>query len=141
VDYEVTVRLLNAPQNTRPDFSATAKIITAIRRHVLAVPIIALTVRSNTPVANVDSAVTFGKEPVKPVGIKDVEGVFVVNPDNRVTFRQVRVGVAGEKYFEVLGGLRPGERIVSGTYQTIRTLKDSVKVRPLHATSTDSAAR
>ena len=28
VDYEVTIRLLNAPKDTRPDFSATAKVIT-----------------------------------------------------------------------------------------------------------------
>ena len=27
VDYEVTIQLLNAPQETRPDFSATAKVV------------------------------------------------------------------------------------------------------------------
>jgi len=55
--------------------------------------------------------------------------VFVVGKDNRVTFRPVKVGIAGEKYFEVLSGLRPGERIVAGTYQAIRELKDSTLVR------------
>src|SRR5215208_4007034 len=47
VDYEVTIQLLNAPAETRPDFSATAKIITDKRTSVLSVPIIALTVREN----------------------------------------------------------------------------------------------
>src|SRR5215475_10710829 len=42
VDYEVTIQLLNAPQETRPDFSATAKVITDKRASVLSVPIIAL---------------------------------------------------------------------------------------------------
>src|SRR5215467_4304167 len=45
VDYEVTIQLLNAPHETRPDFSATAKVITDKRASVLSVPIIALTVR------------------------------------------------------------------------------------------------
>jgi len=55
--------------------------------------------------------------------------VFVVGKDNRVTFRPVKVGIAGEMYFEVLSGLKPGERIVAGTYQAIRELKDSALVR------------
>src|SRR3989449_1117624 len=45
IDYEVTIQLLNAPPDTRPDFSATAKIITSTRNNVLSIPIIALTVR------------------------------------------------------------------------------------------------
>jgi HlyD family secretion protein len=55
--------------------------------------------------------------------------VFVVGTDNRVTFRPVKVGIAGERYFEVLDGLQPGQRIVAGTYQAIRELKDSTLVR------------
>ncbi len=53
----------------------------------------------------------------------------MVGADDRVTFRPVRVGIAGEKYFEVLSGLRAGERIVGGTYQAIRELRDSALVR------------
>ena len=68
------------------------------------------------------------------VGKRDVEGVFVVGTDNKVTFRPVRVGIAGEKYFEVLDGLKPGERIVAGTYQAIRELKDGQLVRELTQT-------
>src|SRR5690606_28661546 len=45
VDYEVTIQLDEPPADTRPDFSATAKVVTAVRRNVLSVPIIALTVR------------------------------------------------------------------------------------------------
>ncbi len=130
VDYEVTIRLLNPPKDTRPDFSATAKIITATRKNVLAIPIIALTVRENQALQNADTAVGLG--PAKPkveVGKKDVEGVFVVGPDNKVTFRPVKVGIAGENDFEVLSGLKEGERIVAGTYQAIRDLKDGMVVR------------
>jgi HlyD family secretion protein len=130
VDYQVTIRLLNVPKDTRPDFSATAKIITDTRKNVLAIPIIALTVRENQNVQNADTAVGLGRpKPKVEVGKKDVEGVFVVGADNKVTFRPVKVGIAGEKDFEVLDGLKEGERIVAGTYQAIRDLKDGMLVR------------
>ena len=55
--------------------------------------------------------------------------IFVVDATNKVTFRPVKVGIAGEKYFEVLSGVKDGERIVGGTYQAIRELKDGTVVR------------
>ncbi len=130
VDYEVTIQLVNAPPETRPDFSATAKVITDMRQSVLSIPIIALTVRENEPLAREDTAVGLGRpRPATEVGKKDVEGVFIVGADNKVTFRPVKVGIAGEKHFEVVTGLRQGERIVAGTYQAIRELKDGALVR------------
>jgi HlyD family secretion protein len=130
IDYEVTVQLLNQPTDTRPDFSATAKIVTDIRNKVLSIPIIALTVRENEKLTSADTAVGLGKAaPVKQVGKKDVEGVFVVGKDNKVTFREVKVGIAGDKYFEVLSGVTDGDKIVGGTYQAIRELKDGALVR------------
>jgi HlyD family secretion protein len=128
IDYEVTIQLLNAPPETRPDFSATAKIITQTRTAALSIPIIALTVREDS--VKPDTALTLAKRaPAKEVGRRDVEGVFVVGANNKVTFRPVRVGIAGEKYFEVLTGLKEGENIVGGTYQAIRELKDGATVR------------
>ena len=130
VDYEVTIQLLNAPPDTRPDFSATAKVITDKRTNVLSVPIIALTVRENQALQNGDTAVGLGKgRPTKDLNKKDVEGVFVIGTDNKVTFRPVKVGIAGEKHFEVTSGLKEGEKIVAGTYQAIRELKDGALVR------------
>ncbi|MDB4880285.1 MAG: secretion protein HlyD family protein [Gemmatimonadetes bacterium] len=129
VDYEVTIQLLNTPPETRPDFTATAKIITASVKNRLSIPIIALTVRENEEL-KADTAVGLGKaRPSKEVGKKDVEGVFVVGTDNKVTFRPVKVGIAGEKYFEVVSGLKPGDKIVAGTYQAIRELKDGALIR------------
>jgi HlyD family secretion protein len=130
VDYEVTIQLLNVPPETRPDFSATAKIVTDSRRNVLSIPIIALTVRENETVQSGDTAIGLGKpKPKKEVGKKDVEGVFVVGSDNKVTFRPVKRGITGEKHFEVLSGLKENERIVAGTYQAIRELKDGALVK------------
>jgi HlyD family secretion protein len=138
IDYEVTIRLLNPPKDTKPDFSATAKIITDSRKQVLSIPIIALTVRENEALATKDTVQRPGSrtETTKQVGKKDVEGVFVVGTDNKVTFTPVRVGIAGEKHFEVLSGLKEGDRIVGGTYQAIRDLKDGTLVRDMKQADT-----
>ena len=135
VDYEVTVRLVNPPDETRPDFSATAKVVTDARKSALSVPIIALTVRENESTSGADSAPARGRQPAKEVGKRDVEGVFVVGKDNKVAFRPVKVGIAGEKYFEVVGGVREGETIVAGTYQAIKDLKDGALIRTAPADS------
>src|SRR5205814_7674240 len=90
----------------------------------------ALTVRENEALQKGDTAVGLGKaKPTKEVGKKDVEGVFVVGKDNKVTFRPVKVGIAGEKHFEVISGIKAGDKIVAGTYQAIRELKDGALVR------------
>ncbi len=131
VDYEVVVQLVNAPNETRPDFSATAKVITDVRTKVLSIPIIALTVREDSAIVNGDTAqAPAGRKAAgKQVGKRDVEGVFVVNTGNTVSFRPVKVGIAGDRYFEVLGGLKAGDRIVSGTYQAIRELHEGAIVK------------
>jgi HlyD family secretion protein len=140
VDYEVTIQLVDAPPATRPDFSATAKIITDSRRSVLSIPIIALTVREHEVLPDADApAVAMGPNKTDEFAKKDAEGVFVVGADNKVTFRPVKVGIAGEKFFEVVDGLKPGEKIVAGTYQAIRELKDGALVRQMQEPASTTA--
>jgi len=132
VDYEVRVQLIDPPLDTRPDFSATAKIVWDARKNVLSIPIIALTVREHEANENRDSAaVVLGKKATKDIAQKDVKSVFVVGKDNRVSFRPVKVGIPGEEYFEVLSGLQEGETVVAGSYQAIRTLHDSTTVKEM----------
>jgi HlyD family secretion protein len=126
VDYDVEVTLDRPPQDIRPDLSATAKIITATRDSTLSIPIIALTVREHKPISTENAPVDTTKAK------KETEGVFVVD-GGTAQFRPVKVGIAGEEYFEVLEGLREGDTIVAGPYQTIRDLKDSSKVRAMKA--------
>jgi HlyD family secretion protein len=127
VDYHVEVTLNHPPADVRPDLSATARIVTDTRAGVLTIPIIALTVRENTPLSTETrptdtSAVTRHK--------RVTEGVFVIQK-GVVTFRPVRVGIAGDEYFEVREGLKEGELIAAGPYQAIRDLKDGTRVRKM----------
>jgi len=135
VDYEVEITLDDPPQDVRPDLSATARIVTDTRSQALSIPIIALTVREHTPLSTearpVDSAAA-GKK-------KELEGVFVVN-DGKAAFRPVKVGIAGDEYFEVVDGVAPGDTIVAGPYQAIRDLKEGAAVRPSRQPS-DTARR
>src|SRR5439155_538838 len=104
VDYEVEVTLDKPPADTRPDLSATARIVTDTRKQVLSIPIIALTVRENKPVSTEN-------RPVDTTGAhkkKEAEGVFTVK-DGVASFHAVKVGIAGDEYFEVTDGLKEGE--------------------------------
>src|SRR5881409_1317964 len=95
VDYQVEITLTNPPGDVRPDLSATARIVTDTRKQALSIPIIALTVRENTPV----STETRGGPPIvrrdtsAPSKKKETEGVFVVQ-NGKATFRPVKVGIA-----------------------------------------------
>jgi HlyD family secretion protein len=154
VDYEVIVTLDNPPAGVRPDLSATARIITDTRTGTLSVPIIALTVREPKDTLAADTTAGAGsKRPAAnaPAGAgtdtasgraKEIEGVFVVDTTTMIVrFRAVRVGIAGDEYFELLGGVREGETIVAGPYQAIRDLRNQTKVRNSGGNRGPQAAR
>ncbi len=130
VDFDVEITLDNPPAGVRPDLSATSRIITDTRTQATAIPIISLTVRQHEELPN-------ELKPEQPAGKvapkeKDREGVFVVQ-NGVAMFRAVKVGIAGDEYFEVLDGLKVGDSIVAGPYQAVRDLKDSTKVRTAKA--------
>src|SRR5438094_397608 len=126
VDYQAEITLTSPPADVRPDLSATARIVTDTRKQALSIPIIALTVRENKPLSTENRPVDTATARKK----KEAEGVFVVDKGT-ATFRPVKVGIAGDEYFEVLDGLKEGETIVAGPYQAIRDLKDGARVRAL----------
>jgi HlyD family secretion protein len=127
VDFDVEITLDMPPAEVRPDLSCTARIVTDTRENALSIPIIALTVRDHERVPNENNPALDTMTRRRP-GEREEEGVFLVQ-NGLATFRPVKVGIAGDEYFEVLDGLRGGETIVAGTYQAIRDLKDGGKVR------------
>jgi HlyD family secretion protein len=145
VDYEVEITLANPPSDVRPDLSATARIVTDTRKQALAIPIIALTVRENTPVSTEQRPARGTAQAATPSADstkrnaqggtkKEAEGVFLVH-NGVATFHTVKVGIAGEEYFEVVEGVHQGDTIVAGPYQAIRDLKEGARVRPSRESS------
>lgn len=124
VDFDVEITLADPPLDIRPDLSTTARIVTDVQEDVLAIPIIALTVRDHEVLPNENI-----EQDSAAVGhSKETEGVFIVR-DGLASFIPVEVGIAGEEHFQVLSGLQEGDSIVAGPYQAIRDLSDSTKVR------------
>lgn len=119
VDFEVRITLADPPSGIRPDLSATADIVTDTRQEALAIPIIALTLQDADDLPE-------GWRDRLAEGMRaaeQVEGVFRAT-GGEARFQPVRVGVAGDNYFEVLAGLSAGDTVVSGSYQAIRDLSD-----------------
>ena len=148
-NFKVVVTLDEAAPDIRPGFTCTAEISTATRANAVAVPIQALTVReieydkAGAVVPRVRPAPTsrfsFGPAaqpatPAAPAELpvghtrKEVEGVFVIR-DGKAVFTSVDVGIAGERYFEVTAGLKEGDRVITGPFESVRNLYDADEVR------------
>jgi HlyD family secretion protein len=138
VDFDVEITLKKPPAEIRPDLSCTARIITDTRDNALSIPIIALTVRDHEKIPSESEGAPQVDTLAARFKKKEAEGVFVVR-NGVAAFRPVKVGVAGDEYFEVVDGLREGETIVAGTYQAIRDLKDGAKVRAADTTKAREA--
>jgi len=122
--FRVVIALDQPPRDLRPELSASADVVTEVRRGVLSVPILAMTVRGGRPAGG-------GRG-------RGNEGVFVVR-DSRAVFVPVEVGIAGEQHFEILRGLRPGETVVAGPYEAVRALKEGDLVRAAAAVPAGAA--
>ncbi len=125
IDFEVVITLINPGVELRPDLSATADIITDRVTGALSVPIIALTVRDPE---TVETTGIPSEEDMADDEVLEIEGVFLIR-DGIASFTEVTVGIAGQEYFEVLNGVSEGDSIVSGPYQTIRTLRSGDPVK------------
>ncbi|MCH7991716.1 MAG: efflux RND transporter periplasmic adaptor subunit [Gemmatimonadetes bacterium] len=128
IDFEVVLRLEASDAPLRPDLSATAEVVVERRTDVVAVPIIALTIRDLERDSTQEGSNANDGER------EDVEGVFVVT-EGTVSFTPVEIGIAGQEYFEILSGLVAGDTVVAGPYQRIRQLRDGDAVRDSEGTS------
>lgn len=136
-DFKVVVTLTNPPENVRPGLSTTAKIKTAEKKNVLAIPIQALAVRTRKDLEEAakntkkESGVTLAAPPPPAAGDPkkdEVQGVFVVN-GKKAIFRPVETGITGVTDIEVTKGLKQGDEIVVGSYKALRTLKPESNVK------------
>src|SRR5437773_471073 len=138
-DFKVVVTLTNPPENLRPGLSTTAKIKTAERKNVVAIPIQALAVRTRKDLEEAakkakdqgSSGVTLAAPPPPAPGDPkkdEVQGVFVVN-GTKAVFLPVETGIAGVTDIEITKGLKAGDEIVVGSYKALRTLKPEAQVK------------
>jgi len=131
-DFKVEVTLKDPPASLRPGLNATTDITTARKENVLAVPIQAVVVREINKQGKVmDPAAVQASESdptVPPEKGQEKEGVFVI-VGGKASFRPVKTGIIGETEIEIGDGLKEGEEVVTGSYKTLRTLKDQAKIK------------
>jgi HlyD family secretion protein len=143
-NFKVVVMLDEKVPDVRPGFTCTADITTATRKHVISVPIPAVAVREliyNDEGQIVKeprqdkrkrgaNATTSASSQELPPGQtrKETEGVFLVR-DKRAEFVPIKMGIAGEKYFEVLSGLKESDQVITGPYNSVRGMADGDLVK------------
>jgi HlyD family secretion protein len=128
-DFKVVVTLDEPSSDLRPGLSTTAKITTAQKSSVLALPIQALTMYS--PDADKASKDSVHAASVSSAKSNPVQGVFVLQGKGklRTRFVPVTTGITGTTDIEALSGLKEGDEIVIGPYKTLRGLKDNALVK------------
>ncbi len=142
-NFKVAVVLDEVVPDVRPGFTATADITTATRKDVVSVPIPAVAVRELI----YDASGQVVKEPkpdkkrratdAAPASLaelkpgqtrKETEGVFAVR-QGKAEFVPIKMGIAGDKYFEVLSGLKSGDQVITGPYNSVRGMADGDLVK------------
>ncbi len=143
--FTVVITIEDKVPDVRPGFTCTAEITTDTRKNVVAVPIQALTVREMLfnpagelvreppppPRKRYSREAPPRQAPAEPPPgheRKETEGVFLFQ-GQRAMFTPVKIGVAGEQYFEVLSGLKAADRVITGPFASVRELADGQEVR------------
>jgi HlyD family secretion protein len=145
-NFKVAVILDEPVPEVRPGFTCTADITTATRKDVVSVPIPAVAVREliydangqvvkepktdkkRRPAADSPAGTVSAAELNPGQTRKEAEGVFVVR-EGKAEFLPIKMGVAGDKYFEVLSGLKPGDQVITGPYNSVRGMADGDLVK------------
>ncbi len=147
--FRVKVRFSDMSPAVRPGMSASVDITTASAEDALLVPYAAVVTRefdpdslkkaaqpaaesgaiaaTNGASSSGDSAARSGAATKKSKKIRKT-GVFVVK-EGKANFREVTTGIADERNIAVHSGVAVGDTIVSGSFQTLRRLKDGELVK------------
>lgn len=145
-NYEVHIRLLPASYADlfdssrrnmpfRPGMNARAEIKTKKRENVLSIPVGAVVSKPRGSDENAVAEEKKSKEESAPDDDDESssdeleEVVYVVNSDGTVERRTVTTGIQDLNYFEITGGLKEGEKVVTAPYNAVsKTLRSGQKV-------------
>jgi len=116
LSFEVEVRLLDPDQvAVRSGMSARAEIFTESSEDALALPIQAI---------QYDEDRDSGEE----------RSYVFVDDSGTARRRNVSTGLSSDSHIEIIEGLQAGERVVTGPFRTLRTLRDGDRLRATLAT-------
>jgi HlyD family secretion protein len=135
-DFKVKITLKEPPSSIRPGLNAAADITTSRKQKVIAVPIQAVVVREVDKEGKVVDPGAVQASDAAPAPdpaqgrrkSQEKDGVFLLS-NGKVSFKPVKTGIVGETEIEIVEGLAEGAEIVTGSYKTLRTLKDQANVK------------
>jgi HlyD family secretion protein len=105
--FNVEILLDDPDEDLRPGMSVRAEIDTAVHPDVLVAPIQAVVERD--------------------VKGEETDVVFVVQ-DGKAVQRAVKTGISDETRVEIVSGVQPGDKVVTGPYRSLRDLDDGEKI-------------
>lgn len=137
-NFEVTVLITDTVPGIKPGMNATVDITTDTRDDVIKIPIQAVVMRNpnegkdekpgDDPSGETASEESKNKDKNDKNEDEEIEGVFVIN-DKEAHFVPVETGIADQQYIEITSGLEVGAKVITGSYKTLRSLKDGDKVK------------
>jgi HlyD family secretion protein len=155
-NFKVKVLFLDKDVDIKPGMSATVDIVTNEKKDILAVPFGSIVMRtldadslarakgdsSETMLASIDPEVaendTVSSGEKEKKNLKELKGVFIVE-ENKAKFVPVETGIADQKDIEVTSGLEAGQKVITGPFRTLRTIKSGTDVNPIEKTETEKS--
>ena len=130
INFEVKVRLIDKEVTLRPGMSCSVDIETETHANVISVPLQSVTIRSDAKKAE-ESGDEMGTTSVRESKRRDLrppQVVFVVE-NGKVRMVPIESGLSNSDFIEVKSGVKEGQTVVSGSYNTIsKVLRDSMTV-------------
>jgi HlyD family secretion protein len=148
-NFEVKIRIDDHDVTLRPGLSCTADIETNMVKDAVAVPIQSVTIRtgdSNLSPEEIEKQkqkveardkgagnAEFSNERLEKQAQKEererLTKVIFVKNGSKARMVKVVSGIADDSYMEIKSGIKPGDEVISGSYNAIsRKLKDGAKV-------------
>lgn len=125
----------------RPGMTATVDIITERKEKVIAVPISSVVVKSDTAAVKklkVDDPIS-EENMIKQKSGKKLECVFL-KVGEKAKIRIIKTGIQDDTNIEVTEGLKPGDIVIVGPYNTVsKDLNSGDKVKVSSDTKTDNS--
>lgn len=116
----------------RPGMTATVDIITTRKEKVIGVPISSVVIKADTlPAPKFDQVDEENTNKIKSKIDKKLECVFVKS-NGKAKIRIVKTGIQDDTNIEIISGLKKGDEIITGPYNTVsKELNSGDKVKIL----------
>jgi HlyD family secretion protein len=117
-EFEIKIAIIDPPKSLRPGMTASADIVTKTNDNALSVPLQSVAVRTVDQLTVKGEKRKDAESRYKPDKDGFVEIVFCIE-NGKAVAKQVQTGIQSDELIEILGGLKEGDEVVTGSYRAI----------------------